>query len=171
MKSSIIPLLCLSFSLLSPLLAAEHNGKSLVFNLPEGAKFEDKAREKGEFYSITLQKEPGNFGLLMIHDSPVPGSKEMLKPMAEMMRVSIEQAMKENKELALKDTKTTSKEIEKGIWTGYEIQFTGTPAAGPKLLQLMYVLWDGKRMWNAQFTGQEKDYDQVVKILEETKLK
>ncbi|RYD73668.1 MAG: hypothetical protein EOP84_21150, partial [Verrucomicrobiaceae bacterium] len=168
MTSKLIPYLCLCLVLASSLFAEEKKGTSLVFDVPEGAKFEEKSKGQMEFYSITLKKDT-SLGLLMISASPAPISEEMLKPMAEMMKLSFEKAMKENKDLVLKDTKSESREFKEGIWKGYENRFVATTKGDQKVFQLMYVLWDGERSWNAQYTGQEQDYDTVVQILRSIK--
>jgi hypothetical protein len=105
----------------------------------------------------------------MIHASPAPVPEEMLKPMAEQMKASFEKAMKENMDFPVKDIKSESREFKEGIWTGYEVKFLATSEGGEEVLQLMHVLWDGKRLWNAQFTGKEKDHDAVIRILREIK--
>lgn len=147
--------------------ASSLHATSLTFTLPANATLEDKKHGDLQFYVIKLgdDRQPG---LLMVSSSPAPITFEMLKPMAEMMRISVLGELKKQASLTVDESQTTTRDFAAGIWKGYEISLR-TSAGDHQMSQLIFVLWDGESAWNGQFTGSPDQAATAVEILSSAK--
>lgn len=146
--------------LATSLFAAPQKGISLSFEIPEGVHFESKVEH--EFYTFRWGTAPNNT-LFMLHPHPAEMPFDALKPMADMMEVTLkDQLLKQGK---FETVETQRHAIELGIFKGFEFESVITDASGLILTQYMFLLHDGERMWNAQISGLNSDVQVARDIL------
>lgn len=154
MMKKLLMLTVCAFVFCSSSFAKEVKGKNLSFQIAEDTKFDSK--DKHEFYTFTWQGKTPISTLFMMYPNPAPASKEMLKPMVDMMLVGFKTQIEKNKGMKLKSSK--KREVTYGPFSGYEIEFVVNNEAAPiDVKQYMFILFDGEKCWNAQLTSASQD--------------
>lgn len=157
--------IALALSTLVTASAGEAVGKSYVFSLPDGVTYQ--SRGEMEFYTFRWGTAP-QLALFMLNVNPVPLSTIATESMADTMERTFEEQMKAGG-LATDIQKKKTKVIL-GSFKGTELEFVITHAGGIKVRQYIFVLHDGRRMWNGQLTAfSEADLKTAHTIIENAK--
>jgi len=146
--------------------AEEVKGNTISFQLSNNIKFENKTRRQLEFYCFKWG-QPGT--MFILNRNLAVTSKEMLKPMSEMMIISFKDQMGKQPGMSIKSS--TQREVLLGIFSGTELEFVISNAQlGFEIKQYMFLLWDGTSSWNGQFSATSpKDISTVYDILKNAK--
>lgn len=152
MKTSFIlsVLFCLSHILGAA--PVEVVGQSYQFSIPEDVQFESKAEH--EFYSFRWGQAE-SIQLLMLYPNPASSSAKMVKPMADMMAISFEDNLDADSGLSL--SSSTRESVEFGPFVGEQLTFVLEADDGISVTQIVFVLHDGRRIWNGQLSGTSAD--------------
>ena len=144
----------------------EVKGETLSFQIKDGVKFENKTKNKMEFYSFEWG-QPGT--MFMLYRNSAITSKDMLKPMTEIMSTAFKDQMKKQPGMEIKSF--SNREVSLGIFSGTELEFVITNTQfGIEIKQYMFLLWDGNSCWSGQFSDSSaKDISTVYDILKNAK--
>ena len=141
----------------------------LKFDIPKNATIEEREYGDSSIYSYTIVLAPKERpGLLML--SSLPGNTPFgaMESMAETMRITFESELRNNPKLKIDNLTAETSNFKLGIWEGYKTVFVGD-VDGTEIFQLMFTLWDGKQIWNGQFTGFGGDSEIIDDILKSAK--
>lgn len=152
MKAIVISTLALLFAISALSGEAKLIGNSYDFTLPDDVTFESK--KNMEFYSFRWGTPP-NIALFMLNKYPVPITPKALKPMSDMMEITLEDQLKEK--LKATDVQKKRTELDLGPFKGTQIEFTLKTPNGLTLRQYMFILHDGEDTWSGQLTAHGKD--------------
>jgi len=132
-------------------------------DLPKGVIYEFK--KEIEFHSFRWN---GNSALFMISPHPAGLNYSMIDEMSNDTAKQLEPELK--KIDGVRGIKKEINEISAGKFMGKEVVFILDMSDGTTIYQVVYLLWDNRRVWQGQFTGtQGEDLKMVHEILKSMK--
>jgi len=132
----------------SQALAKEVRSERFVFEIPEDVEFQ--RNPETEFYSFHWGEAPET-NLLMLYPHPAKTPRRMLEPMSEMMVIAMEEELAEKPEIEVRSGQREA--VTLGIFEGYELSFGLKGADYESVEQIVFLLYQDDRIWNAQLTS------------------
>jgi len=138
----------------------------LSFQLPAGWKMEHQTPGSLHFYTVTAGTADG--GLLMFSQWPPPSRPEEIPGLVQKLADGFLAQAKQSSEITL-----ASHEYRVEQFTGSQCQGSyavfQTGSGGTNVLQTMFMMSVGGRVWNGQFTGPSNAWIQAIGVLTSVK--
>lgn len=138
----------------------------LSFQSPAGWKVEHQTPGGLHFYSMTAGTPDG--GLLMFSQWPPPSRPEEIPALVQKLADGFLDQAKKSSEFTL-----ATHEYHVEQFTGSQCQGSyavfQTSSGGTNVLQTMFMMSVGDRVWNGQFTGPSNAWVQAIGVLKSVK--
>lgn len=140
----------------------------LNIKVPENAKLEYKAQQGMQFYSISWDGS----AVWMLSKWPVPGTPDQIPTFLQMMKDKFVETAKTTKAFDLTEETVELQDIQGKVFSGkiavFELKTQGIMEPA---VQTMYMVSDGKTIWNGQFTGPKKMLESSIDLIKSIQLK
>jgi len=111
------------------------------------------------FYTLTCKR--GENSLLMFSRWPAPGSKKQIPALVDSLAKGFLKEVGKSEEIKLDTLEYDTKPIMGDNFSGHSIAFMLEGGS----LQTMFMISDGKGIWNGQFTGSKECWIEAIEIL------
>lgn len=144
-------------------LLADDAKQTLIVEAPATWALRFKGEKGIQSYSL-INKE-GETALLMFSQTPTLGNVNQIPEQIEAMAKNFSKRVKESKGRKLKNNKYVIGKIAGDTFTGSFAKFEFDDGD----MEIMFMIGDDNGIWNGQFSGTEKRWDEAMTILKKLK--